>query len=225
MRALVLACVLGAGCSPSSTARLTDHLSECGLLGPGEVGPGALAELYAPNQCYQDCLAGQACSALGAALCRTDLDALLACDQRCAARCDDGALIGPERLCNGLVDCADASDEADCAWAELRCGDGTPVRGERCDGIYQCFDGSDETGCPVDRCTDGSVIYPYERCNGWPYCSDGSDEAGCDVYRCASGQELRYLPGARGPRCDGFWSCGDGSDEAGCAMLTLSCGV
>ncbi|XP_042235971.1 uncharacterized protein LOC121875475 [Homarus americanus] len=58
----------------------------------------------------------------------------------------------PERVCDGVVDCADMSDEdqcSNCGSGAFRCGSGSACVSQerRCDGIEDCPNGSDERGC------------------------------------------------------------------------------
>ena len=47
-------------------------------------------------------------------------------------------------MCNGLLECADASDETNC----MQCCDGAIIQMvHRCDGKFDCPDGSDEMYC------------------------------------------------------------------------------
>ena len=198
---------------------LTDHLVECGFLTPGDRSDVALRDVYLPTDCYEDCFARASCEAIEATLCRTSFDLAFACDQACAFRCNDGAIIGPERHCDGAENCVDGSDERGCANTVV-CSDGSTHVGTRCDGRYDCGDGFDEQSCPGLTC--GSYTIPLsDRCDGITRCFDGGDERDCPMYRCADGRMFR---GNSSVRCNGYTQCEDGSDEAGCARLTVMCG-
>ncbi len=202
---------------------LLGRLDECDLVTDGELSPYLLSGVYLPDQCYTDCLAGATCDQLEDALfCRTDLSLLIACDQRCAFECDDGALLAIEQQCDGVAQCADESDEAGCPTNEgsVSCGDGTRAR--RCNGSWECSDGRDERDC-FPTCDGGArILYDWVRCDGYPHCSDGADEAGCPRFGCADGTTVVHRDGVT-PRCNGWRQCSDGSDEEGCARLSFSC--
>jgi len=170
----LLASLLALGCN----AGVESQLRACGLISDGELGR---FPLYAPNDCYDQCLGGASCEALEGAFCRTDVQLLIECDRRCAFACDSGALIAVEAVCNGSDDCEGGEDERDCP--VYVCDDGEELAGahHRCDGTTRCRDGSDEAGCPSSEftCADGSTVDARHRCNGWTACDDGSDEVGC----------------------------------------------
>nr|XP_049594845.1 low-density lipoprotein receptor-related protein 2 isoform X5 [Syngnathus scovelli]XP_049594846.1 low-density lipoprotein receptor-related protein 2 isoform X6 [Syngnathus scovelli] len=112
--------------------------------------------------------------------------------------------IKPTQMCDGIIDCPDASDE-NCvkrcpSKTDFLCKDRRSCVSQDffCDGRAHCHDGSDEADCPTvappvtrakmrkcrmgfQLCQDGSQCVPYSHvCDGEQDCADGSDEAECE---------------------------------------------
>ncbi|KAG4077892.1 hypothetical protein HA402_013826 [Bradysia odoriphaga] len=164
----------------------------------------------------------------------------------CEFRCGSGECITASRQCNNFKDCADESDERDCASHEnteekcyrdeFKCLDGKQcVAIElRCDKINDCNDKSDERDCigynattkcheNHFRCTDGLCIDLTAVCDGTNDCEDGLDELKCHDKKamknvCKSNM-FTCANGQCVPAkwvCDEFPDCRDGSDEHHC---------
>ncbi|KAK7494115.1 hypothetical protein BaRGS_00014588, partial [Batillaria attramentaria] len=137
----------------------------------------------------------------------------------------DGRCIPVARVCNGVAECVDGSDERDCACRqdEFTCrSTGQCIRRDRvCDRRRDCDDGSDESdcGCQADEftcVTDGRCIPSDRVCDRRRDCNDGSDESDCG---CQEGEftcetDGRCIPSTR--VCDRRRDCSDGSDERNC---------
>ena len=169
------------GCAADSPvgSRTTAKLIECGFLTDGVPGRSSEVPLYVPDDCYDGCLAAATCEELSAALCNESITLPRRCDEACAYRCPEGALLRPDQECDGVEDCAGGADEAACdppdePPAPVRCPGAVD-----CNGIAECWDGSDEAGCPDFVCADGTRRSPWVRCDGRPECPDESDEDGC----------------------------------------------
>ncbi|KRT84439.1 lipoprotein receptor [Oryctes borbonicus] len=114
-------------------------------------------------------------------------------------KCNYGACIEKNKVCNGEKDCADNSDEEppvcvkttnNCAIYKYRCKNGECISdNEICDGKKDCKDSSDESEDRCGnikcqpyrfRCAYGACLPMSTRCNGKMDCVDGSDENDCD---------------------------------------------
>ncbi|KAM4015463.1 sortilin-related receptor [Anomaloglossus baeobatrachus] len=127
------------------------------------------------------------------------------CDSQ-SFSCQNGVCISLVWKCDGMDDCGDYSDEANCAnptdtpacarYYQYQCENGhcIPTRW-KCDGENDCGDWSDEkecgetipqttarpSTCPANhfRCDNGVCIMNTWVCDGYKDCIYGSDEDGC----------------------------------------------
>ncbi|VDN38802.1 unnamed protein product [Gongylonema pulchrum] len=133
------------------------------------------------------------------------------CDRETAFTCKNRKCIRRSLVCDGVDDCGDKSDEANCDCSEMRQRKDTMqckvyARGgtlkciplaRRCDGYEDCPDGEDEKDC--ERCRNPNAIYcepsktclpSTKRCDGIIDCANGKDERRCTC----DGKPSRLLP-------------------------------
>uniref|UniRef100_A0A671K1R9 Sortilin-related receptor n=1 Tax=Sinocyclocheilus anshuiensis TaxID=1608454 RepID=A0A671K1R9_9TELE len=128
-------------------------------------------------------------------------------------QCSNGMCVTLEWKCDGMDDCGDYSDEANCA---------SPTDEPGCSRYFQY------------ECKNGRCVPAWWKCDGENDCSDWSDESQC------SGIQITPHTPAPGPAtcapnrflcgsgacivntwvCDGYADCPDGSDEVGCPTVT-----
>ncbi|XP_078054169.1 very low-density lipoprotein receptor-like isoform X1 [Mustelus asterias] len=119
--------------------------------------------------------------------------------------CLNGRCVSAARLCNGIDDCNDQSDEQNCSVAacglhEFQCSNSTVCisKNQLCDGNQDCASGTDESDHLCEdraaqpgscgelefRCGSGQCIELESACDNYSDCTDGSDEVNCNRNEC-----------------------------------------
>ncbi|KAM9425856.1 low-density lipoprotein receptor-related protein 2 [Pholidichthys leucotaenia] len=158
--------------------------------------------------------------------------------------CDEGRCRPDSYRCNGIADCIDKTDEANCTETGATCSPYAFTCSNkhciyfswRCDGVDDCGDGSDEENCPTRlpttcsegyfTCDNNMCISNIWVCDGDNDCGDGSDERNCDSAITTCPPNYFLCPDHRCISnyfvCDGDQDCLDGSDEKDCEFSCAS---
>ncbi|XP_047465711.1 low-density lipoprotein receptor-related protein 2 [Mugil cephalus] len=161
-----------------------------------------------------------------------------------AFECDEGRCRPNSYRCDGIVDCVDKTDEANCTDTGATCSPQAFTCDNRhcihsswhCDGMDDCGDGSDEINCPTRvpttcaadyfTCENNRCIAKTWVCDGDNDCGDGSDEHNCNSTITTCPPSYFLCPDHRCIHtsyvCDGDQDCLDGSDEKNCEFSCTS---
>ncbi|TDG98033.1 hypothetical protein EPR50_G00214030 [Perca flavescens] len=161
-----------------------------------------------------------------------------------AFECDEGRCRPNSYRCDGIADCIDKTDEANCTDTGATCSPQAftcnnkhcILSSWRCDGMDDCGDGSDEINCPTRlpttcaassfTCDNNRCISQIWVCDGDNDCGDGSDEHNCNSTITTCPPAYFLCPDHRCIHnsyvCDGDQDCLDGSDEKNCEFACAS---
>jgi len=180
------------------------RLVACDVLGEG-LFQGCHEFGDVAESCELDCLTQAPCDEVATYLCGhfgAELSQLDACMQGCvglpAVECADGRLLSRSTRCDGVVDCQDEADEAEC---------------------------EGDTLIAYGSCRDGAFFTRAERCDGKPNCANEADEVACDtlVVCVPADQRQSFVELPALSACDGVKDCLGGEDEpAECAVASCS---
>ncbi|KAF3823676.1 hypothetical protein GH733_007144 [Mirounga leonina] len=139
--------------------------------------------------------------------CSQDPEFHKVCDEF-SFQCQNGVCVSLIWKCDGMDDCGDYSDEANCEnpteapncsrYFQFQCENGHCIPNRwKCDGENDCGDWSDERDCGESRvlpsptpgpstclpnyyrCSSGACVMDSWVCDGYRDCADGSDEEAC----------------------------------------------
>lgn len=121
--------------------------------------------------------------------------------------------LAAERLCDGILDCEDATDERSCRGFICPTTVNWIPISQLCDGEQNCTDGGDEADeicATATTCTDGvGSFFAWDRCDLSEKCADGTDELNCDPWMCPDSLDLIVAE----QLCDETRDCSNGADE------------